>query len=205
MKNNKKGFTLVELLAVIVILAVVALIGMTAIGPVMANSRKAALRNDGLDLIASARTAYQAEGLKSDPKFRATDSVCMSYGWLVANGYADGKAGYDGSVLVKYNDDTKNNSFQYWLGNNEYTILEANESSGYDKAEVADDYFQQDESKNYLTYGSTKYRKFKDSLSTCNDMKNITRCTATIEYKTDDAGKTVLTADVKSAACTEVK
>ena len=37
MRNNKKGFTLVELLAVIVILAVVMLIGITAMGPIMAN------------------------------------------------------------------------------------------------------------------------------------------------------------------------
>ena len=69
MRNNKKGFTLVELLAVIVILAVVMLIGITAIGPLMTNSRKAALRSDGLDLINAAKTAYQAEALKTDPEF----------------------------------------------------------------------------------------------------------------------------------------
>ena len=69
MKKNKKGFTLVELLAVIVILAVVMLIGITSIGPLMANSRKSALRSDGLDLMNAAKTAYQAEALKTSPAF----------------------------------------------------------------------------------------------------------------------------------------
>ena len=40
MKLNKKGFTLVELLAVIVVLAIIALIGFTSIGGVIENTNK---------------------------------------------------------------------------------------------------------------------------------------------------------------------
>ncbi len=43
-KKGKKGFTLVELLAVIVILAIVVGISITTILPVMKNSRKKALQ-----------------------------------------------------------------------------------------------------------------------------------------------------------------
>lgn len=39
MKLNKKGFTLVELLAVIVVLAIIALIGFGAVGPIIEDSR----------------------------------------------------------------------------------------------------------------------------------------------------------------------
>ena len=138
MKNNKKGFTLIELLAVIVILAVVALIGMTAIGPVMANSRKAALKNDGLDLISSAKTAFQAEGLKSDPKFNSTQTVCLSYAWLAANGYAELKKDYKGSVLVSYTEATSTTSssysYKYWVKNKEYGYAGANDGTGYESA-----------------------------------------------------------------------
>ena len=42
MKLNKKGFTLVELLAVIVVLAIIALIGYTTIGGVIDDSRHGA-------------------------------------------------------------------------------------------------------------------------------------------------------------------
>lgn len=42
MKLNKKGFTLVELLAVIVVLSIIALIGYTAIGNVIDNSHDSA-------------------------------------------------------------------------------------------------------------------------------------------------------------------
>lgn len=40
MKLNKKGFTLVELLAVIVVLAIIALIGFGAVGPIIEDSRR---------------------------------------------------------------------------------------------------------------------------------------------------------------------
>ena len=46
MKLNKKGFTLVELLAVIVVLAIIALIGFTAVGPIVESSRKSAAENN---------------------------------------------------------------------------------------------------------------------------------------------------------------
>lgn len=134
MKNNKKGFTLIELLAVIVILAVVALIGMTAIGPVMANSRKAALRNNGLDLIASAKTAFQAEGLKSDPEFSNSENVCLSYAWLADKGYAEAKKDFDGSVLVKFDNGTSSYTYKYWIKNADFEMSAADESTSYEVA-----------------------------------------------------------------------
>lgn len=54
MKNNKKGFTLVELLAVIVILAVVILIAVTAIIPRMNKAKKKAFGDEALAFIKAA-------------------------------------------------------------------------------------------------------------------------------------------------------
>ncbi|MBO4601236.1 MAG: type II secretion system protein [Bacilli bacterium] len=54
MKNNKKGFTLVELLAVIVILAVVILIAVTAVIPRMNKAKKNAFKDEALAFIKAA-------------------------------------------------------------------------------------------------------------------------------------------------------
>lgn len=142
MRNNKKGFTLVELLAVIVILAVVMLIGITAMGPIMANSRKSALKSDGIDLMNAAKTAYQAEALKTDPEFNSTQSVCMSLEWLKKEGYTENKQDYKGSVLVTY-DGAGQYSYKYWLSNGVYYYLAADSKTGY---ETAADYKDMQES-----------------------------------------------------------
>ena len=138
MRNNKKGFTLVELLAVIVILAVVMLVGITSIGPLMANSRKSALRSDGLDLMNAAKTAYQAEALKTDPAFTATTTVCMPLDWVKNEGYTENKNKYKGSVLVTYA--SGQYSYKYWIANGTYAFLGADENTGYDDDEKVKDY-----------------------------------------------------------------
>ena len=138
MRNNKKGFTLVELLAVIVILAVVMLVGITSIGPLMANSRKSALRSDGLDLMNAAKTAYQAEALKTSQAFTATATVCMPLEWLKKEGYTENKQDYKGSVLVTYA--SGQYSYKYWIANGTYAFLGADENTGYDDSTKVVDY-----------------------------------------------------------------
>jgi prepilin-type N-terminal cleavage/methylation domain len=134
MRNNKKGFTLVELLAVIVILAVVMLIGITSMGPIMANSRKSALKSDGIDLMNAAKTAYQAEAMTNNPAFQPNQSICFDITWLVAKGYAENKQSYNASVLVKYDSSTNQYSYTYWIGNKTYDFLEATGNTDFEDA-----------------------------------------------------------------------
>lgn len=54
-KMNKKGFTLVELLAVIVILAILMAIAATNIGPVIDNSRRSSMRTTAQQIIDGVR------------------------------------------------------------------------------------------------------------------------------------------------------
>lgn len=153
MRNNKKGFTLVELLAVIVILAVVMLIGITSIGPLMANSRKSALRSDGLDLMNAAKTAYQAEALKTVPEFNSTQSVCMSLEWLKKEGYTENKQNYKGSVLVTYA--SGQYSYKYWIANGTYAFLGADANTGYNDTTKVVDYVSTTHDKTLNECGKT--------------------------------------------------
>ena len=63
MKLNKKGFTLVELLAVIVVLAIIALIGYTVVGDIIAGAQKDSAENNITQYIHTLEigcAAYQA-------------------------------------------------------------------------------------------------------------------------------------------------
>ena len=120
MKNNT-GFTLVELLAVIVILAVIILIASSNVGTIMTNARKNALAMEGNTLINSAKQAYQIAILNG--KVTGTDSVCFSLEDLKNNGYfekSDDK--YKGSVLISPDSAGKVISYTFWISNGSYYV-----------------------------------------------------------------------------------
>lgn len=131
MRLNRKGFTLVELLAVIVILAVVMLIAVTAVGPLMTKSRKSALGTEGVGLVDAAKTAYQAEQLNNNSAIKPTSSACFDLEWLKAKNYFEkgSSDGYTGSVEVKYTSGTY--TYTFWISNGTYAFNGAN-PAGYD-------------------------------------------------------------------------
>ena len=122
MKRNQKGFTLVELLAVIVILAVVMLIGVTAIGPLIDSTRESALRTEGTGLVDSAKIAYQALQLQSEAGISGENvKVCFSMDDLVDAGYFERKdSKIKGSVLVS--SDGSKYTYTFWVGNGSNTL-----------------------------------------------------------------------------------
>ena len=122
---NKKGFTLVELLAVIVILSVVMLIAVTAVGPLMTRARKSALATEGIGMVNAAKSAYQAEQLTG--VFGPTSSVCFDLQWLCKHNYfekgCDGSSDgdkYSGSVLAYYNSGKV--QYKFWISNGIYSF-----------------------------------------------------------------------------------
>ncbi len=119
--RKKNGFTLVELLAVIVILAVVMLVGITVIGPIMARSQKGTLGSEGLEIINAAQLAFQTEQLTAGSAIKNNSDVCFDLQWLKENNYfSKGKdEGYYGSVLVDYNDGAY--TYSFWITNKTYT------------------------------------------------------------------------------------
>jgi len=64
--NNKKGFTLVELLAVIVILAIIILIAMPNVLSSMERARVNAFANEAMSMIRTAEVAYSDLAMRGD-------------------------------------------------------------------------------------------------------------------------------------------
>ncbi len=164
--KKKNGFTLVELLAVIVILAVVMLIGVTVIGPIMARSQKGALGTEGIDTINAAQNAYQAEQLKgTGAKFKNNSSVCFDLEWLNFNGYftKGSNEGYYGSVLVTYNNGTYDYSF--WIGNGTYMYRGGSSNGGEKKSTYSIDHAED--------YSSV-------TLNNCGGATNVFKCSGKV-------------------------
>lgn len=98
MKKSQKGFTLVELLAVIVILAVIILIAVNAVLPQMQKARKKSFADEGLSFAKAAETAYvdrQESGAKAftvaDLKAHYVTKSDTNYkGCILVNADADG-------------------------------------------------------------------------------------------------------------------
>ena len=101
MKLNKKGFTLVELLAVIVILAVVMLIAVTAIGPVMQRATKGGLSSTAQQVAEAASQAVLADQMYATKKFYNGNTYCVDLSELTSKNFLDTKGkSYYGSVKI---------------------------------------------------------------------------------------------------------
>ena len=77
-KMNRKGFTLVELLSVIVILSVVVLIATNAVVPMMSNAKKQVLATEANKFIATAKTLYVNE--------KQSGTKCYTYDEVINSG-----------------------------------------------------------------------------------------------------------------------
>lgn len=107
MKLNKKGFTLVELLAVIVVLALVMVVAGRAIGGSLESSKKNAMKTEAQKIVS--KTYEDLESARA--LGIATD---YTYANVAGNGYTEGDYtvkiyvnGYDMKyVCVKYNEST---------------------------------------------------------------------------------------------------
>lgn len=77
--KNEKGLTLVELLAVIVILGIIAAIAVPSIGNVVNNSKVNALKADGQNVLAAANMYFIENGTANDGTVTSTVLVTDNF------------------------------------------------------------------------------------------------------------------------------
>ena len=115
MKKNQKGFTLVELLAVIVILAVIILIAVNAVLPQMQKARKKSFADEGLAFAKAAETAYvdrQESGAKA---FTITD--------LRSHYVTKSDSNYKGCIVVTADGEGNITGKTIYLASNKWMIV----------------------------------------------------------------------------------
>ena len=114
MNLNKKGFTLVELLSVIVILSVIVLIATNAVVPMADSARKQVLAMEANTLVTAAQTLYVQNN--------ASGSACYTYDELINSGLIEkDDESYTGSISIVV-DGSGNYSYKIWLSNGQYIV-----------------------------------------------------------------------------------
>ena len=138
--KNKKGFTLVELLAVIVILSILLVIGLTAVVPLITKSQKDLFAMETSNLLEAAKLAHQSEQLiGSELELNEKENHCFTLDWLKShNYYTKEDDTYYGSVMVEYVSDGEY-KYTYWLSNSQYHINSGTENGYVVEEGAADD------------------------------------------------------------------
>ena len=110
--KNKKGFTLVELLAVIVILAVIILIAVNAVLPQMNRARKNSFADEAMNYLKAAETKYVEGAL--DPSTQSGSTVVYKVNADLNQQYVS-KSGYYGKVVLTIDNAGNVTNKQIWI------------------------------------------------------------------------------------------
>ncbi|MBQ6686961.1 MAG: type II secretion system protein [Bacilli bacterium] len=133
---TKKGFTLVELLAVIVVLAVIMLLAVNAVIPQMNKARKNAFVTEANAFIDAAGTYYQNAMLTGETGITAAGG-CVDVSKLIGEYIEKDGDDYAGSVKIEIDNATNKATYTIWLSNGQYQI-EGKKSAELNESVVKD-------------------------------------------------------------------
>lgn len=171
--KNKKGFTLVELLAVIVILAVIILIAINAVLPQMAKARKNSFADEVMNYAKAAETKYVSDNADEE----ATDGdittgVCYMLKNLHGEYVTKNDSSYTGIVVLKRNAGNTNlyDKFTYIASNKFYYNSTTGDSALDDSTKlkkISAKNIDDGGSSNLTFKDCCQYKQFLDPTYTC--------------------------------------
>lgn len=109
MKKNIKGFTLIEVIAVTVLLAILILLAVFAIIPQIKKSRINAFGDEVLNYAGAAETKYVSDGINDTYDTVSSTGICYNTSQLKGE-YVKTEKNYKGIVVLK--DDDGNHKFK---------------------------------------------------------------------------------------------
>ena len=125
-KIRKKGFTIVELLAVIVILAVIILIAVTAVIPRMNKAKKKALLDEALVYVKAAEEAFTTDSSNG------LEEQCYSVSYLNEEYVKKEDINYYGAVRLVHDSETGEVTPTVSLSNGEYFVYKEGDIASAD-------------------------------------------------------------------------
>lgn len=173
--KNKKGFTLVELLAVIVILAVIILIAINAVLPQMAKARKNSFADEVMNYGNGAVNKYVSDNADEDDTTGDIGTgVCYTLKQLHGEYVSKNDSSYTGIVVLKRNADNANLTDKFvFIASNKFYYNSINDKT--DDPWDTTTSLKKISAKNVKDGGSSKltfkdcceYKQFLDSEYTC--------------------------------------
>ena len=137
---NKKGFTLVELLAVIIVLAILVLLALPRVMSLMERSRVSSFAVEANEIAKAATNAYGSRVLTEE---EVGHPVCFTVAELVNGGYLDAeKNDVSGAIAIDLvpdeNDLSKTNEIVYTYLSKENYYVKKNGVAGKNKVANSD-------------------------------------------------------------------
>jgi prepilin-type N-terminal cleavage/methylation domain-containing protein len=127
MKLNKKGFTLVELLAVIVVLAIIMIIAIPSVMTAMNNAKKGAFKIEAQKVLTNAQSVYESDEMMNDVKGTAITITNLS-GYTKGYCYSLDSLGmtntgtYKGYAIVAINDNDNSPLYYVTLSDKSFSV-----------------------------------------------------------------------------------
>ena len=130
-RKNSKGFTLVELLAVIVILAILMVSAGAGVMATMNNSKVNTFKNEALTAVNAASNMYSTVSMDAElsAKYIVSSTngnyagMCVTLSGLVSNGFLDKDIKtYGGVILIEVPYSGGETKYEVWMHNSQYGI-----------------------------------------------------------------------------------
>ena len=150
--KNKKGFTLVELLAVIVILAVIILIAVNAVLPQMRKARRNSFIDEAINFAKAAETAYVSDQINGE------QHLCYSVKYLQTKYVSKADEKYDGYVKLTIAEDGESITKKIWI----------TDGSNFYAADVDPSSTNNFTNTNLKTYSATEWNNAKSGMAAAN-------------------------------------